>query len=105
MILRAKFVPQDPARLYAVVPGAPVEPKKEFVGAMFDVIEHFTDRRKVLFDGPVAAFGPIETDAGLRSLMVISRRPIRPRGTIVPRLRSVVVAADHVVQAQRHRVV
>ena len=82
-----------------------MKPQKQFFGTSRQAVEPVADRRKVLIDRLVAAHGAIESDTFRRRLMVVGRRPVGARRLGVFRHRRVVVAADEMVQAERHRVV
>jgi hypothetical protein len=71
-----------------------MKPEQIFFWTGIGVIECVTNVREILFNCVVAAFRAIKPDAVLRSLVVISCRPVGARRAIIPRLWRVMVAAN-----------
>src|SRR3712207_7940386 len=61
--------------------------------------------RSVLVDGAAARSRAVEADTLLVSLVVVGRRPVQTPRVVVLGHHRVVVAADQVMEAERHRVV
>ncbi len=98
-------LPEGPARARAVVPRQAVEPEQEVLGARGRIVEGVADRLPVLIDGAAPPPRPVEPDPVPVGPMVVDRGPVLAAWVGVLGHRRVVVAADQVVKAERHRVV
>ena len=69
------------------------------------IVPLLAERREILIHGAAAVSCPIEADARRVGAMIVNRGPVRAARIGVLRHRRVVIAANQVVQAERHGVV
>ena len=98
-------LPERAAVRQLVVPRHPVEPQQQVLRRRRRRRPALAERRAVLTDVVAARGRAVEADAAGVGAVVVDRRPVGAPRIRVLRHRRVVVAANQVVQAQRHRVV
>ena len=105
VVVRDEALPQRLARRQPVVPRQMVEPEQQVLRRGLRIVPPVGERLGVLVDGAAAAARAVEADALLVGPVVVGRRPVEPPRVVVLRHHRVVIAADQVMEAERHRVV
>jgi len=82
-----------------------MEPEQEVLRACLQVIPLVAQRRPVLADRVAPAARPVEADALLVGPVIVHGRPVEPPRVGILGHRGVVIAANQMVQAERHGVV